>query len=114
MYRIPILSLLIITEQIQMTTDEALEKAVAAVGSMQSLAEALGVTKGAVSQWKLSGRRVPAEHCPSIERLTAGAVHCEELRPDVDWAFIRAGCTPSCHDGGIALADQLPCAVEKT
>lgn len=33
--------------------------------------------------------RVPAEHCPTIERATAGAVRCEELRPDVDWAVLR-------------------------
>ena len=73
-----------------MTPEEALEKAVTQVGSTQILADHLGVTKGAVSQWKLEGRRIPAEHCPLIERLTNGAVHCEELRPDVDWAFIRA------------------------
>lgn len=72
-----------------MTPDDALEKAVSQLGSMQALADKLGVTKGAVSQWKLDGRRVPAEHCPQIERLTAGEVRCEELRPDVDWAFIR-------------------------
>jgi DNA-binding transcriptional regulator YdaS (Cro superfamily) len=61
---------------------------------MQALAEKLGVTKGAVGQWKLPGRRVPAEHCPAIERLTEGAVRCEDLRPDVDWAIVRSGATP--------------------
>lgn len=60
------------------------------LGSMQALAEKLGVTKGAVSQWKLDGRRVPAEHCPVIERLTGSEVRCEALRPDFDWKFIRA------------------------
>jgi DNA-binding transcriptional regulator YdaS (Cro superfamily) len=32
---------------------------------------------------------VPAAHCPSIERATKGAVRCEDLRPDVDWAVLR-------------------------
>lgn len=27
--------------------------------------------------------------CINIERETSGAVRCEELRPDVDWAFLR-------------------------
>jgi DNA-binding transcriptional regulator YdaS (Cro superfamily) len=72
-----------------MTPQEALEKAAEILGSMQTLAEKLGVTKGAVSQWKLEGRRIPAEHCPLIEKLTGGEVRCEQLRPDVEWAAIR-------------------------
>lgn len=74
-----------------MSPDEALDAAISKLGSMQAVAQKLGVTKGAVSQWKLEGRRVPAEHCPLIERITAGRVRCEDLRPDVDWAFIRTG-----------------------
>ena len=27
--------------------------------------------------------------CINIERETAGAVRCEDLRPDVDWAYLR-------------------------
>lgn len=35
-------------------------------------------------------RQVPAERCTDIERATAGAVTCEELRPDLDmWAYLR-------------------------
>jgi DNA-binding transcriptional regulator YdaS (Cro superfamily) len=73
-----------------MTPQEALDKAVEKLGSMRTLAEKLGVTKGAVSQWKLDGRRIPAEHCPTIEKLTSGEVRCEQLRPDVEWQFIRS------------------------
>lgn len=66
-----------------------LDTAILIAGSMQALATALGVTKGAVFQWKMPSRKVPAEHCPAIERMTAGRVRCEELRPDVDWAYLR-------------------------
>jgi len=59
-------------------------------GGNMPLAEALGISPVIVSQWKTGARQVPAERCPSIERATNGAVRCEELRPDVDWAFIRA------------------------
>jgi DNA-binding transcriptional regulator YdaS (Cro superfamily) len=73
----------------EMSPEEALHKAIEQVGSMRALAEKLGVTKGAVGQWKLEGRQVPAEHCPDIERLVNRLVTCEQLRPDVDWGFLR-------------------------
>ena len=78
-----------------MTPKIALDAAIAAAGSMQSLAETLGVTKGAVSQWTMDGRKVPVRHCPAIERLTSSEVRCEDLRPDFDWAFVRAGSSES-------------------
>ena len=68
----------------------ALQKAISIVGSATALAHHLNITKGAVSQWKDEGRKVPAEYCPAIDRLTNGAVTCEDLRPDVDWAYLRA------------------------
>lgn len=58
------------------------------VGSRAAIARNLGITKGAVWQWEHGGR-VPAEYCPQIERMTDGAVRCEDLRPDVDWAYLR-------------------------
>ena len=66
-----------------MTPEEALENAIFRAGSMQALADHLGVTKGAVSQWKLDGRQVPAKHCPAIEALTGGTSRREDLRPDL-------------------------------
>lgn len=66
-----------------------IDLAAEALGSQVALASALGVTKAAVSQWKERGRRVPAEHCPLIERLTKGAVRCEHLRPDMAWDVLR-------------------------
>lgn len=58
-------------------------------GSAAFLARALGVPEELVSQWKTGARRVPAERCPQIERLTEGAVLCEEMRPDVEWDVLR-------------------------
>lgn len=65
------------------------DRAVEILGTQALLAAALGVSKSAVGQWKEEGRRVPAEHCPVIERLTNGAVRCEELRPDIEWQVLR-------------------------
>lgn len=58
------------------------------VGGQSRLAEELKVSKGRVSQWLTEP--IKAEYCPTIERLTHGQVRCEELRPDVDWAYLRA------------------------
>lgn len=43
------------------------------------------ISAQAVHKWKT----VPAERCPEIEKATGGEVKCEELRPDVDWAYLR-------------------------
>lgn len=76
-----------------MTPDQALDKAIAHpnIRTMENLGAQLGggISKGAVSQWKLPDRQIPAEYCPTIEGLTNGDVRCEELRPDVDWQEVR-------------------------
>lgn len=76
-----------------------IERTAEVLGSQVALATLLGVTKAAVHQWKDEGRRVPAEHCPVIERETrrisadrgdpSMVVTCEELRPDVAWEVLR-------------------------
>ncbi|MGI4815866.1 MAG: transcriptional regulator [Janthinobacterium lividum] len=69
--------------------ESPLDRVIRLVGSATKLAAILGVTKSAVSQWKHEDRKVPAEHCPEIERLCNGAVRCEELNDKVDWAVVR-------------------------
>ena len=34
-------------------------------------------------------QRLGESLCINIERESSGAVTCEELRPDVDWAYLR-------------------------
>lgn len=75
---------------VRLMSHTPLDEATKIIGSQVALAHHLGVSKAAVGQWKLEGRRVPAEHCPVIERLTDGKVRCEELRPDIDWAYLRS------------------------
>lgn len=73
-----------------MTETQPLVRAIQIVGTLRGLAEQLGVTRAAIWQWRLPNRKVPAEYCPSIERITHGAVTCEELRPDVEWSYLRS------------------------
>lgn len=64
-----------------MTTQTPLQRAIEVAGSMRTLGEKIGVTKGAVHQWTLPGRAVPPERCVSIE--TATGVSRYDLRPDI-------------------------------
>lgn len=65
----------------------SLSRAIAAVGSQQALAQALGITQQALSQWKL--RRVPAERVLDVERITGIPRH--DLRPDIYPSEANAG-----------------------
>jgi len=62
--------------------------------SQTALADFLGVTQSAVSQWIDRGI-VPAEHCPRIEKHFTGDIRCEDLNDKVDWAYLRAAATPA-------------------
>jgi DNA-binding transcriptional regulator YdaS (Cro superfamily) len=70
-------------------TMEAIKRAAHIIGSQSGIASAVGVAPQVVHNWIKRGN-VPAEYCPRIERATHGAVRCEDLRPDVDWAYLRA------------------------
>lgn len=58
------------------------------------IAQALGIGAANVYQWETGRRPVPPEHCPVIERVTGRLVTCEEMRPDVDWAYLRGSAVP--------------------
>lgn len=53
------------------------------------LACAIGVHPVLISQWAGGVRRVPSDRCISIEKATDGVVRCEDLRPDIDWTYLR-------------------------
>lgn len=53
------------------------------------MARILGVKPPTVNQWVHLVKPIPAERCPEIEKATHGVVVCEDLRPDVDWAYLR-------------------------
>ena len=83
---------------------EALEAVVTVAfgGVAARMAEAYGVSDQTVSWWRKGERdgrpvKFPAEHCIDAERRTREAGHvvlCEELRPDVDWSYLRLQALP--------------------
>ena len=69
---------------------EALKRAVDIMGGQSPLARSIGVEQSHVWNWlNRTNAKVPAERCPAIERATGRQVRCEDLRPDVDWAYLR-------------------------
>lgn len=70
------------------TSNAGLERAIAKFGSLAGMARALNLSGYQVIQeWRRQGR-VPAEHCPEVEKATG--VPCEQLNAKVDWAYLRS------------------------
>lgn len=59
-------------------------------------AKKLGVTQGTIGFW-LHNKPPTIERAIDIEKTTEGKVRCEDLRPDVDWAYLRGTTGPTTH-----------------
>lgn len=64
-----------------------LERAISILGSTSALARAIGLTPWAVSKWDRNNP--PKDRCLAIEEATSGQVTAEQLRPDINWAYVR-------------------------
>lgn len=79
---------------------DAIRKACEAVGGQAEMSRKLCVSSPTVNQWVMGVRPIPAERCPAIEKATGGVVTCEDLRPDVDWNYLRSTSLPQPGDKG--------------
>lgn len=61
----------------------AISRAISICGSQKALADALGVSLGAVNQWARGHRPIPPKQCIPIEEACGGQVTRYDLRPDV-------------------------------
>jgi DNA-binding transcriptional regulator YdaS (Cro superfamily) len=50
-----------------------------------------GTTAAYLDQVARGYRRAGESICINIDKETDGAVRCEDVRPDVDWAYLRGG-----------------------
>lgn len=72
-----------------MNETASIRRAISFLGGPVRAAEKLGISRyQTVQQWVLNGS-VPPKYCPEIEKATHGEVRCEDIRPDVDWGFLR-------------------------
>lgn len=51
--------------------------------------EASGTSEGYLRKAASIGQQIGCDLCINLERESGGTVTCEELRPDVDWAYLR-------------------------
>lgn len=68
---------------------KAIKEACLFVGGQAALSRFLKISSPTVNQWITGKRQIPAGRCPEIEKATNGSVTCEELRPDIDWTYLR-------------------------
>ena len=57
-------------------------------GEATRLASVLRVSKGRISQIA-GGAPTSLARAVEIEKATGGAVRCEDLMPNIDWAYLR-------------------------
>lgn len=69
---------------------EPIKNAIAICGGPAKTARLLGKSVQAVCFYRDGKRTLPAECCPILEEATGRKVLCEQLRPDVNWGFVRA------------------------
>lgn len=72
------------------------------------LAGGLLVSPPMVSDYASGKKQIPAERCPTIERLTDRAVTCEELRPDVEWHVLRGVSATPLGGSDAGFAAEIP------
>lgn len=77
-----------------MTADNIAKRAIKAAGGAPTVAKLFGISPVSVYEW-INNDRIPAERCPALERAGKSAVRCEEMRPDVDWAYLREHSIPT-------------------
>lgn len=58
--------------------------------ALYSLANRCRTSVGQLKQVAYGNRRAGAGLAVDIERETGGAITCEQLRADIDWAFVRS------------------------
>ena len=64
------------------------------VSEQSDFATRCGTSVGYLRKAISSGQRIGERIVINIERESGGAVRCEDLRPDVDWAYLRSTSKP--------------------
>ena len=60
----------------------------------QQFVQSCNTSEGYLRKAISKGQRLGESLCIKVDRASAGAVRCEDLRPDVDWAYLRDAALP--------------------
>lgn len=61
---------------------------------VEDLAKRCGTSAGQIRQVAYGNRRANAQLAIAIDKATSGRVPCEDLRPDIDWQYLRDSVAP--------------------
>ena len=73
-----------------MNAMNAITEAINGAGGPTKVSRACGVSVQAVCFWRDGLRTLSADHCITLEKLNQGRIRCEDMRPDVDWAYLTS------------------------
>ncbi|MET3052083.1 YdaS family helix-turn-helix protein [Pseudomonas alkylphenolica] len=71
---------------------------------VETLAASCKTSIGQLKQVAYGNRRASAGLAIAIDRVTSGRVTCEELRPDIDWPYLRRSSLPNLTLGHVQAA----------
>jgi len=71
------------SEALEETPLECLQRAIAIVGGQSAMARACGLKQGHIWAWLNKASRCPAEHVLGVEEATGGEISRHQLRPDL-------------------------------
>ena len=72
-----------------MDKSNKLTEAIDLLGGRPAFCAALDISPQRLWNWIKREQTLPAEYCPTVERLTEGKIRCEDFWPDTDWEYMR-------------------------
>lgn len=89
-----------LTKKQSLAAQRAIEHLITLMGTQQAAADKIGVRAPVLHAWRRGRQLVPCARCPIIERITAGQIRCEDLRPDIEWGVVRGSIAKHDLDNG--------------
>lgn len=72
------------------------------------VARETGLPQSFISKIASGEKPIPADRCPTFERITDRAVTCEEMRPDVEWHVLRGVSATPMGGSDAGFAAEIP------
>lgn len=77
-------------------------------GRIAMVARETGLPQSFISKIASGVKPIPADRCPTFERITAREVTCEEMRPDVEWHVLRGVSAIPLGGSDAGIAAEIP------
>ncbi|MXN29993.1 Cro/Cl family transcriptional regulator [Delftia sp. CH05] len=75
----------------------------------QAFVARCNTSEGYLRKAASKGQRIGERLCIAIDRESGGVVRCEDIRPEVDWAYLRRTACPGSLTSQDKLSGHLDC-----